>query len=130
MALADSGKYSTFSLHRLVAEAFIGPRPAGMEVNHKDGNKGNNQADNLEYVTKSENVRHAMRLGLVNPTAKLPQDTKGEANGRAILTAADVVDIRNKWRAGIDSKTIASQYGLADKYVWRVASGQTWKHVA
>lgn len=46
-------------VHRLVAETFI-PCPAGaIEVNHKDKNKGNNRASNLEWVTKSQNGHHA-----------------------------------------------------------------------
>lgn len=48
----------------LVAEAFIGPRPIGREVNHIDGVKKNNAAANLEYLTRSENLTHAYQLGL------------------------------------------------------------------
>ena len=44
--------------------AFVGPRPALHETNHIDGNKANNALSNLEYVTKSENTIHAVRLGL------------------------------------------------------------------
>ena len=51
-------------IHHLVAEAFLPPRPKGLQINHKGGNKKNNRASNLEYVTPGENVRHAMRLGL------------------------------------------------------------------
>lgn len=46
------------TMHRIVAEAFIGPLD-GMEVNHKNGIKTDNRADNLEIVTKSENERHS-----------------------------------------------------------------------
>ena len=51
------------SVHSLVAEAFIGPRPDGLVVNHKDGVNTNNRHENLEYVTCRENVRHAVRIG-------------------------------------------------------------------
>lgn len=67
-----NGKRKKVMIHRLVAAAFV-PKPSGKtEVNHKDGNKFNNAADNLEWVTPSENFIHALQLGLVvnlrNPT--------------------------------------------------------------
>ena len=51
-------------VHRLVAEAWIGPIPDRYQVNHIDGNKWNNKLDNLEITTASENIRHAMENGL------------------------------------------------------------------
>lgn len=56
------------AIHVMVASAFIGPRPPGKQINHKDGIKTNNTPENLEYVTPAENVRHAVRIGLMpNP---------------------------------------------------------------
>lgn len=52
-------------VHRLVALCWIGKCPEGYEVNHKDGNKANNHADNLEYVTSKQNKAHALSLGLM-----------------------------------------------------------------
>lgn len=55
-------------VHQLVANAFHGPCPPKHEVNHKDGNRVNNRPANLEYVTHSENVRHAIYvLGTAKP---------------------------------------------------------------
>lgn len=51
-------------VHKLVALAFLGERPLGYDINHIDTDKLNNRADNLEYCTRSENIRHAYKNGL------------------------------------------------------------------
>ena len=62
--LYKDGKRKSFKVHRLVAIAFI-PNPDNKpEVNHIDGNKINNNIDNLEWVTSSENTIHAYETGL------------------------------------------------------------------
>lgn len=66
--LYTNGNRCTKRVHRLVAEAFI-PNPDNKpEVNHKDGNRHNNAVSNLEWVTKTENCRHAWDTGLVKPS--------------------------------------------------------------
>lgn len=62
--LYNSGIRETKRVHRLVAEAFIPNPDHKPDVNHIDGNKRNNSADNLEWVTKSENMLHAYSTGL------------------------------------------------------------------
>ncbi len=52
----DSGR-DQFSCHSLVAAKFIGPRPEGYDIDHIDGEKGNNHYTNLQYLTRSQNVR-------------------------------------------------------------------------
>lgn len=52
------GKSITHYVHRLVAEAFLGEASSDMTVNHKDGNRQNNHIDNLEWLSREDNIRH------------------------------------------------------------------------
>lgn len=62
--LRKDGRYHNWSVHRLVAMAFL-PNPDGLpELNHKDGDKQNNTVENLEWCNHSHNIRHADRTGL------------------------------------------------------------------
>lgn len=58
------GGQTTVAVHRLVARAFCEGHDEHLEVNHKDGDKLNNVAENLEWVTKSDNIKHAFANGL------------------------------------------------------------------
>lgn len=58
-------------LHRVVAEIFIENSESHETVNHIDGNKLNNKIDNLEWVSNSDNVRHAIRTGLCDSRKKI-----------------------------------------------------------
>jgi hypothetical protein len=66
--LSAPGKRKKFSVHRLVAAAFIKNDLDKKQVNHIDGNKLNNIIINLEWVTPKENTNHAWRLGLAKVT--------------------------------------------------------------
>ena len=62
----DFGCHTTY-IHHLVADAFINKSRFGLEINHIDGDKTNNDVDNLEIVTGSENKRHAYKNQLRTP---------------------------------------------------------------
>ena len=66
--LSKDGRVVMRYLHRLVAEHFLVKPDFPCEVNHIDGNKQNNAVQNLEWVTRSENVSHAYRSGLRKTT--------------------------------------------------------------
>lgn len=63
--LCRDGRVFTKAVHRLVADAFMGP--STLQVNHKDCDKANNHLSNLEYCTPAENSKHAWENGLMEP---------------------------------------------------------------
>ncbi len=66
VTLTKAGKTETKGVHVLVLEAFTGPRPGSMVVNHRDGDKQNNTLNNLDWVTQRVNILHARHLA-ANP---------------------------------------------------------------
>lgn len=96
-------------IHRLVAENFLPNPEQKQQVNHKDGNKNNNHATNLEWTTRAENIRHAYKNGFMK---------------QAKLTTKMVKEIR----ASSSSKQELSQkYGVALHTIQRVRNNRTWK---
>ena len=79
ITLYKNGIRKHFNVHRLVADTFILNPNNLPEVNHKDGNKENNCVDNLEWVTRSENMQHSLKTGLFKPKKKalIQYDLKG-----------------------------------------------------
>ena len=93
-----------YAVHRLVAATFI-PNPSNLpEVNHKDGNKQNNFVSNLEWVTRSENQKHAIRNGLQPKVAKT-------YTGK--FTAEQRKQIKIMWDNGTSKREIARKYGVS-----------------
>jgi len=113
-----------FFVHRLVLLAFVGPLPPNCDVNHIDGNKINNHLSNLEYVTRSKNILHAYRFLDTMP------NNAGSRNGQAILTEAQIVEMRNLYATGnYYYRDLSAIYGVNQSAVTNIVNGRTWKHV-
>ena len=111
-------------VHRLVASAFV-TNPLGKpEVNHIDGNKVNNTANNLEWVTRSENCKHAYHLG-VRPVP----NNLGSSHSQAKLTEMEIIYIRRASQENISLTTIATFIGVSHATIWGIIKGRRWTHV-
>ena len=107
----------TCKIHRLVAEMFI-PNPENKpQVNHKDGNKLNNNLDNLEWVTASENSKHAYRIGLIKPQ-------KGEGNANSKLTEENVKFIRGSI---LNNKQLGCIFNVSHSNISAIRLYKSWK---
>jgi hypothetical protein len=111
VGIYKDGKCRFRSIHQLVMEAFVGPRPSKYETNHIDGNKLNNTLANLEYCTQSENAKHSFRLGL-------QKQPKGEKSCRSKLTDLQVREIRMEIVSPTMSrKELAKKYNICQQHI-------------
>lgn len=118
-----SGARKMLLVHRLVAKAFLPPPSSpDMEVNHKDTDRTNPRADNLEWVTRSENRQHGYDVGFC--------DAVGEANGYSKLTNAAVLEIRRLAKADQSNwAALAARFGVSKATIRDVVTGRTWTHL-
>lgn len=126
VVLANLGRKQTCTVHGLVAIAFIGPRPMGMQVNHKDGVKSNCRSSNLEYLSGIENARHAWRIGLFDNFKKRENLIRGENHPFSKLTEEIVKKIRHSQE---NCTVLGKRFRVSRVVVWRIRARKTWKHI-
>ena len=118
LTLVNEQGVKTHRIHRLVASTFLGKRPLGYEVNHKDGDKLNCQISNLEYVTRKQNATHARILGLY---------AEGEQNPACTISDKQVVEMRELRRKGETLTVIALRFKCAVSHAHRIVTNQSRK---
>ena len=121
VTLTKNSKQYKVKIHRIVARAFYGECPIEKEINHIDGVKLNNGLVNLEYITRSENHKHAFRLGLRNNT--------GENHPNAKLTEKDVLRIRGLIKNNANMKSLAIVFGVDYTTIWAIKNRRIWSHI-
>lgn len=110
----------TIRVHVLMAETFIGPRPKGYGINHKDGNKWNNNIENIEYATQKENVQHALRTGLIKTLDNSKCATKKND---------DVVNAIFDHYMGQPKSRVAKRYNITIQYLNQVLWGKLRRNI-
>lgn len=103
------------SVHRMVLETFVGPRPPGMEACHSNGNPADNRLSNLRWGSRLDNAADRDAHG---------RTARGERNGCAKLSAEQVADIRASNERGVD---LARRYGVTKSQISAVRTHRKWK---
>lgn len=104
----------SFEVARLVAEAFLGPKPPGMQVCHNDGNRINNVVRNLRYDTREGNAADRLLHGT---------HCRGERSCRAKLTRQQVDLIRADVRS---CRRLAKLFSVHHSTISSVRRGKSW----
>lgn len=130
------GSFS-YKVSFIVMHFFVGPRPNGLEIHHKDGIKSNDRIDNLKYVTRSENQKHAWSSGLINREKHKKSvnyalrigllNRKGSRNGNSKLTELEVRRLKNinakKWYTQFE---LAEIFGCSQQTISAIINGTRW----
>ena len=136
-------KHQSVCVHRLVADVFL-TDGVSEQVNHIDGNKLNNRAENLEWCTRKQNAEHAVALGLYkSPTitaaflnarkvqgerAVVEGRFQGEKHPRAKLTDDTVRRIRAEPKTSYGSAPW-NRYGISKVMYRNIRIGKSWSHL-
>ena len=144
------GHSVTRTVHGLVLEAFVGPRPVGYEASHLNGQRPDNRLVNLRWETHAENdarrVDHGTlatgtRTGAYTKPERLPRGDRhgsylhpesrprGEQNAMAKLTVTQVIEIRAAAIRGEIHRTIAARYGVHRSLITAIVARRWWRHV-
>ena len=117
VGLNKNGVGTTKAVHILVAEAFLGPRPEGMQVAHGDGDSGNPRLSNLRWATQIENAHDALIHG-VRPM--------GERCGPSKLTWAEVNEIR-RIGGSMTQAALAERFGVRQTTILSILLNRSWR---
>jgi hypothetical protein len=119
--LSRNGKLYQPSIASLVLTAFVGPRPAGMEVCHSpDSNTANNRLENIRWGTKLENENDKKQHGTT---------PAGERNPKAKLTELQVHKIRELHRNGVKTWDLVDRFGVSFSAIRNIVNGHLWTSI-
>ncbi len=119
-----SGNPKSWTTHRLVALTYIPNLENKPQVNHIDGNKLNNNIDNLEWCTNEENMSHLASLRRTRPSIQ------GENSKFSKTTTETVLNIRkDRDELNVSMKNLSLKYNVTIGNVWNIIYRKSWKHV-
>lgn len=119
--IKTNGKNKSFLLHRIIALCFIPNKENKPYINHINGIKTDNRIENLEWCTASENVKHALKNGLLI-------SFKGENHSCSKLTEKQVLEIR-KLKGTMTQNKIGELFGVKYQIIGSILRNENWKHI-
>lgn len=128
VCLMVDNKQKQMLVHRIVAELFIGKGFEKTQVNHIDGDKTNNKVENLEWVTASENMVHAVSTKLwTEPTItqrKINMERAGKALAKfTVDEASDILEMMGS--LNLSATAMAKIVGVSKPTILRLVNGKT-----
>lgn len=118
--LTKSGVHSTYYIHHLVLEAFVGPCPAGYEACHGDGVRTNNSVENLRWDSRTANHADKDKHGT---------SPKGERHPGAKLSDSSVIAIRKRRSEGASFSMLSAEFSISRMTAHRASTGASWSHI-
>lgn len=116
--------------HRVIWIYYNGEIPDNLEINHKNGIKTDNYLENLELVTRSENKKHAYRIGLINSLkGQNRPKVQGEKHWSSKLIENDVREIRLRFKSGEKQGLIAQDFNINKDHISRICCKKYWSHI-
>jgi len=114
-------------IHRMVVTAFIDSIPPEKQVNHKNGQKADNRLENLEIVTRSENIKHT--FDVLGRVVIRKNPARGERHGNARWKNRQIRRIRSLYEQGFTQKEIARRFRTTQGAISRITRRGAWVHV-
>lgn len=117
---SPDGRQAPRTIHSLILESFVGPRPNGFDASHLNGDQSDNRIENLAWEPRSANILRKRDHGTM---------IQGEKHKCSKLTAAQVRDIREKSRSAVKVAHLAAEYSVSDTLIRNIVMRRSWKHV-
>ena len=114
----EGKRRATRKVEALVCKAFHGPRQSGHDVAHANCDLTDNSPENLRWATRKENIADSVNRG---------RHAYGERHGKAKLTIADVIAIRERHAISGEVRALAIKYGVHRVTISGIVSGRLWK---
>ena len=129
VSLVKDGAKKRYTIHRLVAEAYC-DKPEGCDqVNHINGDKQDNRAENLEWVTASDNCKHAWSTGLHTTSEAHKESARNAGKSRRLFSHDEVRYIRKLYDLTFKQRDIAKLFETSQAVIQYITSRKTYSEV-